>query len=219
MYHFDWSIVGRNLHLLLPALTVTFQLAITAEILALIVGLLVGMARTSNSKFLTIPSALYVDALRAVPLLVLLIWVYFGVSIVLNVSFTAFQAGIVSLGFFYGAYNAEIFRAGLQAVSRGQREAALTLGMSRWQASYIVVIPQAVRIVVPALANNFIGMMKDVTLVSVIGLSEFMQTARIIVSRTFRPFEIYTFVAVVYLIITLVFSRLMAWRERREIVH
>ena len=219
MYHFDWSVVTRNLHLLLPAIGLTFQLAIVSEILALAVGLLAGLARTSTSKYLRTPVTLYVDAFRSVPLLVLLIWVYYGVSIVLGISFSAFQAGVVSLGFFYGAYNAEIFRAGLQAIARGQREAALTLGLSRWQASYYIVIPQAVRIVTPALANNFIGMMKDVTLVSIIGLSEFMQTARLVVSTTFRPFEIYTFVAGVYFLLTLVFSRFVALSERLKPVH
>jgi His/Glu/Gln/Arg/opine family amino acid ABC transporter permease subunit len=213
MYRFDWSVVGQNLHLLLPAIGLTFELALVAEVLSLVVGLVVGLARTSSSKVLRAPVTLYVDAFRAVPLLVLLIWVYYGVSIVLGVSFSAFQAGVVSLGFFYGAYNAEIIRAGLQAVARGQREAALTLGLSRWQANYYVVIPQAVRIVMPALANNFIGMLKDVTLVSIIGLSEFMQTARLVVSTTFRPFEIYTFVAGVYFLLTLVFSRFVAWSE------
>jgi His/Glu/Gln/Arg/opine family amino acid ABC transporter permease subunit len=219
MYIFDWSVVSRNLHLLLPALQMTFRLAVLSEVLSLIVGLLVALARSSHSKALSAPASLYVDALRAVPLLVLLIWVYYGVSIVIGITFTAFQAGILSLGFFYGAYNAEIIRAGLQAVPRGQREAALTLGMSRWQASYVVVIPQAIRIVVPALANNFVGMMKDVTLVSVIGLSEFMQVARTVVSRTFRPFEIYTFVAGVYLLLTMIFSRFVAWSERMNPIH
>ena len=219
MYIFDWSVVTQNIHLLLPALGMTFKVAITSEIVALIVGLIAGLARSSQSKLLSVPAAIYIDAFRSVPLLVLLIWMYYGVSIVIGINFTAFQAGVLGLGLFYGAYSAEVFRSGLQAIPRGQREAALTLGLSRWQAMYAVVLPQAVRIVTPALTNYFIGMMKDATLVAVIGLTEFMRTAQTVVSRTFRPFEIYTFVAAVYLVLTMTFSRIVAWMERRIPVH
>jgi His/Glu/Gln/Arg/opine family amino acid ABC transporter permease subunit len=215
MYVFDWSVVTRNLHLLLPALQMTFKLSITAEILGLIVGLIAALARSSKSKVLSVPTALYVDAFRSVPLLVLLIWMYYGISIVIGVTLTPFQAGVLGLGLFYGAYLCEVFRSGLQAIPKGQREAALTLGLGRWQAMYYVVLPQAVRIVSPALVSSYIGMMKDATLVSVIGLTEFMRTAQTVVSRTFRPFEVYTFVAIVYLVLTLILGRVVAWLERR----
>lgn len=219
MYIFDWSVVTQNIHLLLPALEMTFKVAIASEILALVMGLIAALARSSPSKLLNVPAAIYIDTFRAIPLLVLLIWMYYGVSIVIGINFTAFQAGVLGLGLFYGAYTAEVFRSGLQAIPRGQREAALTLGLSRWQATYAVVLPQAVRIVTPALTNYFVGMMKDVTLIAVIGLTEFMRTAQTVVSRTFRPFEIYTFVALVYLILTITFSRIVAWMERRVPVH
>lgn len=219
MYIFDWSVVTQNIHLLLPALQMTFKVAIASEILALVAGLIAALARSSPSKLLNVPAAIYIDTFRAIPLLVLLIWMYYGVSIVIGINFTAFQAGILGLGLFYGAYTAEVFRSGLQAIPRGQREAALTLGLSRWQATYAVVLPQAIRIVTPALTNYFVGMMKDVTLIAVIGLTEFMRTAQTVVSRTFRPFEIYTFVALVYLILTITFSRIVAWMERRVPVH
>ena len=219
MYIFDWSVVTQNIHLLLPALEMTFKVAIASEILALVMGLIAALARSSPSKLLNVPAAIYIDTFRAIPLLVLLIWMYYGVSIVIGINFTAFQAGVLGLGLFYGAYTAEVFRSGLQAIPRGQREAALTLGLSRWQATYAVVLPQAIRIVTPALTNYFVGMMKDVTLIAVIGLTEFMRTAQTVVSRTFRPFEIYTFVALVYLILTITFSRIVAWMERRAPVH
>lgn len=219
MYIFDWSVVGQNIHLLLPALGMTFKVAILAEIVALVAGLFAGLARSSPSKLLNVPAAIYIDTFRSIPLLVLLIWMYYGVSIVVGINFSAFQAGILGLGLFYGAYSAEVFRSGLQAIPRGQREAALTLGLSRWQATYAVVLPQAIRIVTPALTNYFVGMMKDVTLIAVIGLTEFMRSAQTVVSRTFRPFEIYTFVAAVYLILTMTFSRIVAWMERKVPVH
>lgn len=108
-----------------------------------------------------------------------------------------------------------VFRSGLQAVPKGQREASLTLGLSRWQTARHVVIPQAVRIVIPALGNSFIGVLKDATLVSILGLNEIMRTAQNVVVTTFRPFEIYTFVAAVYLVLVLAFSRAVDWLERK----
>ena len=122
---------------------------------------------------------------------------------------------MLGLGLLYGAFLAEVFRSGLQAVPAGQREAAYTLGLSRWQTASSIVIPQAVRIVIPALANSYVGMLKDATLVSVLGLNEIMRTAETVVVTTFRPFEVYTFVAGVYLVLVLVFSRLVSVLERR----
>jgi His/Glu/Gln/Arg/opine family amino acid ABC transporter permease subunit len=214
-YNFDWTVINQYGWLLLDGLKVTFQVSIVGEIAALFIGLIVGFARSSKSPFVNVPASLFVDAFRAIPLLVLLIWLYYGLAIILNIDFSPFQAGVLGLGLLYGAFLAEIFRSGLQAVPIGQREAAMTLGLSRFQTATRIVIPQAVRIVAPALANTYVGMVKDATLVSVVGLTEIMRTAQTVVVTTFRPFEIYTFVAAVYLVIVLVFSRLVGLLERR----
>jgi His/Glu/Gln/Arg/opine family amino acid ABC transporter permease subunit len=214
-YNFDWSVITQYLGLLLSGLKVTFEVSIVAEGVGLIIGLAIGLMKSNKSPFLWIPASAFVDVFRAIPLLVLLIWLYYGLAIILNIDMSPFQAGVLGLGLLYGAFLAEVFRAGLQAVPAGQREAAMTLGLSRYRTAVHIVIPQAVRIVAPALANSYIGMVKDATLVSVVGLTEIMRTAQTVVVITFRPFEIYTFVAAVYLVIVVIFSRLVGIMERR----
>lgn len=215
-YTFDWSVVNAYWEVLIRALGVTFQVSIAAEILALVLGLVLALGRMHKNPFLRLPAIAFIDFFRAVPLLVLLIWLYYGVSLVLGIEFSTFQAGVLGLGLMYAAFLAEVFRSGLEAIPKGQREAALTLGMSRRQTSRFIVLPQAVRLVIPALANSYIGVLKDATLVSILGLNEIMRTAQNIVVTTFRPFEIYTFVAVVYLVIVLAFGRLVSILERRS---
>lgn len=214
-YDFDWTAVWDNIDVLLRALIITFKIAIAAELLSLGVGLAIALLRIQKSRLLQWAAIGFIDVFRAVPLLVLLIWLYYGVTILTGLSFSAFQAGVLGLGLLYGANLAEIFRAGLEAVPKGQREAALTLGLSRRQAMQSVVLPQAVRIVIPPLGNMWIGVMKDATLVSILGIQEIMRTAQNVVLENFRPFEIYTTVAVIYLLLVFIFSRLIAVLERR----
>jgi His/Glu/Gln/Arg/opine family amino acid ABC transporter permease subunit len=214
-YTFDWTVVWDNSGLLLRALKITFEISIVAEIISLVVGLLIALLRVQKSRPLQWLAIAFIDFFRAVPLLVLLIWLYYGVTIISGLSFSAFQAGVIGIGVLYGANLAEIFRAGLEAVPVGQREAALTLGLSRRQALQSVVLPQAVRISIPPLGNMWIGVMKDSTLVSILGIQEIMRTAQNTVLENFRPFEIYSTVAVVYLILVLIFSRIIALLERR----
>jgi His/Glu/Gln/Arg/opine family amino acid ABC transporter permease subunit len=214
-YTFDWTVVWDNSGLLLRALKITFEISIVAEIISLVVGLLIAILRVQKSRPVQWLAIAFIDFFRAVPLLVLLIWLYYGVTIITGLSFSAFQAGVIGIGVLYGANLAEIFRAGLEAVPVGQREAALTLGLSRRQALQSVVLPQAVRISIPPLGNMWIGVMKDSTLVSILGIQEIMRTAQNVVLTNFRPFEIYTTVAAIYLVLVFIFSRLIAILERR----
>src|SRR5262249_46481322 len=162
-YTFDWKVVWDNSGLLLRALGITFKISILAEIASLVIGLAIAIVRVQKNRFLQWLAIGFIDAFRAVPLLVLLIWLYYGVTILPGLNFSALQAGVLGLGLLYGANLAEVFRAGLEAVPGGQREAALTLGLSRRQAMQSVVLPQAVRIVVPPLGNAWIGVLKDST--------------------------------------------------------
>jgi His/Glu/Gln/Arg/opine family amino acid ABC transporter permease subunit len=214
-YTFDWTVVWDNSGLLLRALKITFEISIVAEIISLAIGLLVAILRVQKARPLQWLAIGFIDFFRAVPLLVLLIWLYYGVTIITGLSFSAFQAGVLGIGLLYGANLAEIFRAGLEAVPTGQREAALTLGLSRRQALQSVVLPQAVRISIPPLGNMWIGVMKDSTLVSILGIQEIMRTAQNVVLTNFRPFEIYTTVAIIYLVLVFIFSRLIAVLERK----
>jgi polar amino acid transport system permease protein len=214
-YTFDWTVVWDNLGILLRALLITFKISILAELLSLGIGLAIAIVRIQKQPLLRWIAIGFIDVFRAVPLLVLLIWLYYGVTILTGLNFTALQAGVLGLGLLYGANLAEVFRAGLEAVPAGQREAALTLGLSRRQAMQSVVLPQATRIVIPPLGNYWIGVLKDSTLVSILGIQEIMRTAQNTVLENFRPFEIYTTVAIIYVILVLIFSRIIAVLERR----
>jgi His/Glu/Gln/Arg/opine family amino acid ABC transporter permease subunit len=216
MYHFDWSVIPRNMHLLWSALGTTFVISATAEALALGIGLVVGVLKAQKSLFMQLPATVYTEVFRSVPILVLLLWLFFGVTIVFGIDLTPFTAGVVGLGLYYGAFLAEVFRAGIQAIPGGQLEAGYTLGLTRLQTLVSIVLPQAIRIIVPPLANSYVGMIKDATLVSVLGLVELMRAGQLVVARTFRPFEVFTYIAFMYLVITLVFTRAVAWFEARN---
>jgi His/Glu/Gln/Arg/opine family amino acid ABC transporter permease subunit len=215
-YHFDWLVVVQNAPLILGALGMTFKVSITAEFVALVLGLFVALARLQTPRLISAPAVVFIEIFRSVPLLVLLIWIYYGLPIIADIDITPFVAGVTGLGLLYGANLAEVFRSGLQAIPRGQSEAAITIGLTRFQTALLVTIPQAVRIVTPALANSYVGMMKDATLVSVVGLAEVMRTAQTVVAESFRPFEVYTFVALIYLVLTVLLGRIVDLLEKRR---
>ena len=214
-YTFDWSVVWDNSGLLLRALKITFEISIVAEIISLVVGLLIAILRVQKAA----PAAVARDRVhrflpRGAPAgtahLALLRRHDHHRPQLQRVPGRRHRIGVL-----YGANLAEIFRAGLEAVPVGQREAALTLGLSRRQALQSVVLPQAIRISIPPLGNMWIGVMKDSTLVSILGIQEIMRTAQNVVLTNFRPFEIYTTVAAIYLGLVFIFSRLIAILERR----
>ena len=207
-------------------LRVTFQ----AYALALIIGLIVGLMRVPTnptnlvskliSAVITAVSTLYVEVVRGIPLLVILLYAGFVISPelrdTLGIDLSDEQEAVLGLSFGYGAFIAEIFRAGIQSISRGQMEAARSLGMSYPQAMRYVVLPQAIRVVLPPLGNDFIAMLKDSALISVLALPDLLQLGRLYVSRTFRAFEGYNTVAVLYLIMTLFLSTMVRIIEKRS---
>lgn len=197
-------------------LRVTFQ----AYALALLLGLVFGLMRVQTNPVLYAFSTLYVEVVRGIPLLVILLYAGFVVSPELRdnlgISLSDEQEAVIGLAFGYGAFIAEIFRAGIQSISRGQMEAARSLGMSYPQAMRYVVLPQAVRVVLPPLGNDFISMLKDSALISVLALPDLLQLGRLYVSRTFRAFEGYNTVAILYLLMTLFLSMLVRIIERRS---
>lgn len=197
-------------------LRVTFQ----AYALALFVGLIFGLLRVQTNPVLYAVATLYVEVIRGIPLLVILLYAGFVISPqlrdTLGLNLNDEQEAVLGLAFGYGAFIAEIFRAGIQSISRGQMEAARSLGMSYPQAMRHVVLPQAVRVVLPPLGNDFIAMLKDSALISVLALPDLLQLGRLYVSRTFRAFEGYNTVAVLYLVMTIFLSMLVRIIERRS---
>ncbi len=196
-------------------LRVTFQ----AYALALLLGLIFGLLRVQTNPVLYAVSTLYVEVVRGIPLLVILLYAGFVVSPQIRdtfgVNLSDEQEAVLGLAFGYGAFIAEIFRAGIQSISRGQMEAARSLGMSYPQGMRYVVLPQAVRVVLPPLGNDFIAMLKDSALISVLALPDLLQLGRLYVSRTFRAFEGYNTVAILYLLMTLFLSMVVRVIERR----
>ncbi|HKY93223.1 MAG TPA: amino acid ABC transporter permease [Nevskiaceae bacterium] len=198
---------------LLLGLWLTLQLSVASLLVAFPIGVLVGLGRVARNVTARDLAAVYVELIRGTPLLVQLYIVYFFVAPVLELS--AFTSGVVGLAVFTAAYIAEIVRGGIEAVPRGQTEAARSLGMSGLQAMRYVVLPQAIRKTLPSLAGQFINLIKDSSLVSVMALSDLTKTGREIVSSTFSPFEVWFSVAALYLVLTGTLSWLVRRLERR----
>lgn len=205
--------LGEIFVYLLPAVPETLRITLLSFALALLMGILIGIARTGGSRILRLASAVYVDTLRGIPLLVQIFFLYFGIGRLLNLDRTV--AGVLAIGIGYSAYIGETVRAGIQAVPRGQWEAARSLGLSTAQCLRHVILPQALRIVVPPILNDFVACLKDSSLVSIIGLRELTRAGREYSSRTFSDFETWTVVALLYLAMTILLSRLSGWMERR----
>jgi His/Glu/Gln/Arg/opine family amino acid ABC transporter permease subunit len=217
-YDFQWDAVFSNRDLLRHALKNTLWIAIVSMALATVFGMFLALMRTSRWAPLRWLATIYINVVRGIPLLVLLIWVYFGLPLFLGIDpqrFTNFRAGVISLTVFHTAFMSEVFRTGLTAVPPGQREAALSLGMSRPRAFVSIILPQAVRVAVPAAGNDFVGMVKDTSLVGVIGIFELYRTGQKLVSDTFLPFEVWTGISILYIAIVFCIDIVVRLIERR----
>ena len=184
---YDWSLIWQNRSQLLHGLLTALEVAAVALVISVIVGLLLALARMSKPP-LSWLAAIYINVFRGVPALVSVIWVYFGLSLILGVNFTVFQAGVIALVLLYGAFISEIYRAALEAIPRGQREAGLALGMHPLRVFGQVVLPQATKIAIPNIGSMFIGMVKDTSTFTVIGLLEVVRVTQNLNSTTFQPF-------------------------------
>ena len=217
-YNWGWYVFNpvlpkglSNIEFLISGVGMTLALSVTAILISVLMGLLLAVSLLSPYKALSWLARSYVECFRAIPLLVLLLWVYYGLPVVSGLQFGAFSAGVMSLALSDAAFEAEVFRAGLQSVAKGQREAAETLGLSRWSTLRYVVFPQAIRTILPALGNQFVYVLKMSSLVSVIGLQEFTRRANELNVTEYRPLEIYTFLVFEYLLLIL----LASWGVRR----
>ncbi|MBD0383937.1 amino acid ABC transporter permease [Paenibacillus sedimenti] len=200
---------------LIQGALITLKIVVVSLIIAFVLGLIAGLMSTSVNKFLRGIATVYVDIIRGTPLLVQVFFIYFGLPVFLDIRISAEIAGIVAISLNAGAYIAEIFRAGILSISKGQTEAARSLGLNRFQTMRLVVLPQAVRRMLPAFVNQFIVSIKDTSLLSVIGINELTQSGEIIISSNFRAFEIWGVVGIFYFIIIYALSRLSRMLERR----
>lgn len=192
---------------------VTFQATIFAIIGAIVIGTITGLGSVSKKHWVNIISGIYVETIRGIPLLVQLIFIYYAMGRFFKIE--GMLAAVTALAICFGAYMGEIVRAGIQAIPKGQMEAAIALGLSRTQAFRYVILPQTVKVILPAIGNEFISMLKDSSLVSTIALSDILRKGREYISRTFLSLETMLVVALIYLVITLMLSRLVGIMEER----
>jgi His/Glu/Gln/Arg/opine family amino acid ABC transporter permease subunit len=214
-YQFDWSVVTDRWRLFVAGAWIDLWVATIGFALACVIGLANALLRTSGLPFLSVPSFLYVQLTRGIPLYVLLLWVYFGVANITGINFTNFQAIVIALALTGSGYTTEIFRAGLGAIERGQMEAARSIGLSRMRTYQHVLLPQAFRIVVPPLGNTFVGLLKGATIMALIAVPDMVFVANDLNVTLFTPFEVFAAVAVLLVVMVLFFSAIVYLLERR----
>jgi polar amino acid transport system permease protein len=220
----------RNIVLFVrDGVVITILLTVISFIFTLIVGIIGGMGRIAKNPVIHFVATIYVEVIRGIPLLVQLIWWYFAAPVAIRefgswINFApladyqsnAFILAVVGLTVCYGAYMSEIFRAGIQSIPKGQIEAARSQGMTYLQAMRYVVLPQAIRVVMPPVGNEFIMLIKDTSLVSAVAMADLTRRGREYMSTHFNPIETWTMVALLYLIMTLFFTRVIDYLEKRR---
>ena len=194
-------------------LVITFQVTILSILCAIPLGLITGLGRLSKNRVINLIASTYVEVIRGIPLLVQIFYIYYALAKFLQVS--GLTSAVIAISFCYGAYMGEVFRAGIMAVNKGQTEAARSLGFNKVQTMMYVILPQALRTIVPPVGNECIAMLKDTSLVSVMAMPDLMQFGRSYAAKTYLYFETYTIIALIYLIITLLLSKGVSILEGR----
>ena len=195
-----------NLKFLLSGLTTTIYISVISITISMFLGLVVAIPSLAKSKFLTYINIGYVEIVRAVPLLVLILWIYYGLPIMTGISFSPFVSGIIALAISESAFQAEIFRAGINSIKKSQWEAGSSLGLNFFKRLRLVILPQAIKNILPAIGNQFVYVLKMSSLVSIIGIGDLTRKANELVVTTYRPLEIYTFLILEYLVLILIVS-------------
>lgn len=211
----DWTIIVRNWPVLLSGFVNTLKLAVLAIGASFVLGVVAGALRLSRSPYLHYPAVLYIEVIRGVPLIMVIFWFYFLAPILAGRPLDNFTSALIAFIVFEAAYLAEIVRAGIQSVPLGQVQAAISTGLTHRQAMGHVILPQAIRNMIPALVTRFIVLFMDTSLAYIIGYRELTRVARIIAEREFRAFEVYTFIAIVYFVCTYAMSLVAQRLERR----
>ena len=204
-----------NLKFLLSGMGLTIYISIISIFISMILGFVVAIPSLAKNKFLTYINIGYVEIVRAVPLLVLILWIYYGLPIVTGLSFSPFLSGIIALSISESAFQAEIFRAGINSIKKSQWEAGSSLGLNFIKRLRLVIRPQAIKNILPALGNQFVYVLKMSSLVSIIGIADLTRKANELVVTTYRPLEIYTFLIFEYLFLILIVSYFVRRLERK----
>ena len=219
-YQWSFGFLLRYTHLFWVGISVTLAYTVGTVLLGLVIGLLLGLARLSKSRLLNVPLVGFIEVFRCTPLLVQLVWVYYALPVVLQAWFPDAQippvvAATLVLSLYTGAFYAEIFRGGILSIEAGQWDAARALGLRRWPMMRRVILPQAVRRMVPPFMNQSIIQLKNTSLVSTIAVPDLLYQGTLITADTYRPLETYTAVAVIYFCLLFPATRLVQWYEAR----
>lgn len=218
-YEWDFSVVLDSMPLLLDGVVMTIKLAVVTMAISLVFGFLVALMRMSRFWFLRVPAYVYTEVFRTTPLLIQIIWFFFVMPQTFGINLDIFLVGILALSLNVSAFLAEIYRAGILSVDRGQREAALSTGMTEWLTMRRIILPQALRRVTPLIATIWISLFKDTSLVAIIGIHELMFEGRAVALATYRPVETFTVLAVMYFILAYPQSLVVNWLfERYRVV-
>ena len=221
-YDWGWYVVSplhpqgqTNILFLISGLGYTLQISLIAILLSILLGLLVALLTLTKHSYLKKVNRVYVEIFRSIPILVMLLWVYYGLPPALGIRLDVFWAGVLALALCDSAFEAEIFRAGIQSIERGQHDAANSLGLGFILKMRLIVLPQAIKRILPAIGNQFVYMLKMSSLVSVIGMTELTRRADELVVSQYRPLEIYTFLVFEYFLLIIVVSSFVRWLEKK----
>ncbi|OLO04223.1 amino acid ABC transporter permease [Salinicola socius] len=217
-FQFDWQAAIDSLPFLLKGLPYTLLISFAGLAIGFVVGIVFGLMRISPTRWLRFPAVVYIEVFRGTPVLVQVLFIFYGLPTLLGGPINALTAGIAAIAFNAGAYISEIVRGGVQSIERGQREAGLSLGLSPPQTFRYVIWPQALRRMIPALGNQGIVSIKDTSLFSVIGVGELVRQGQVYIANTFTALEVYFMIALLYLAITLSLSLALSLLERKGLV-
>lgn len=215
MYQWNWNVVFQYKYVFLQGALTTLWLTFLAVIIGTILGILIGLVRRSSVPVFPIIAKIYIELFRALPILVLLIWLYYVSPILLGIQFSPFITALIALSVNLSAFVAETVRAGIESIPKNQFESGLTLGLSPARTMVYIILPQAIKNMLPNLLGLYVNQLKNSSLASVIAVNEILHRANSVISNTYRPLEIYTAVAITYLILIIPFSLLASWVEKR----
>ena len=211
-----WHPTGlTNINFLISGLGYTLLVSLSAIFFSILLGLIVTLLALTDNPIARRVNRIYVEIFRSIPMLVMLLWVYYGLPPALGIRLDVLSAGILGLALCDSAFEAEIFRAGIQSIEKGQHDAAESLGLNYWKKMRLVILPQAIRVILPAIGNQFVYMLKMSSLVSVIGLTELTRRADELVVSQYRPLEIYTFLVLEYFLLIICISSGVRWMEKK----
>jgi polar amino acid transport system permease protein len=214
-YQWDFGVLTRYAPLFWRGTLMTLGYTAATILIGLAIGLLIGMGRLSKSRLLNIPLVAFIEAFRCTPLLVQLVWFYYALPVLAGVQIPAWAAGILTLSCYTGAFYAEIFRGGIVSIEQGQWDAARALGLRPWHVMRRVVLPQAIRRMIPPFVNQSITQLKNTSLVSTIAVPDLLYNGTLITADTYRPLEVYTVVALIYFALLFPSTMLAQAYERR----